>query len=245
MSDSSTPAEAGIASDTGDALPEVHLADVQQPLEPLTGMSVWARMRLSYSDMRRTTRALIEEAPTEPRLLFFVLLSDVIFFLSFGVRLIVSPSQAVSELMPVPAQLGTALLGIFLVRTLTLYVFSGAVCFVCRLLGGTGGWRDTRAAIFWASLVAAPVGVLGAVIGASFSHLETFAPIFSEPIIALPPILIGVVAFVFFVSAGVAEAHRFRRTSPAFIVFSIFTVLVLIAGFVLGPSIMASIGLSA
>ncbi|GMG83586.1 hypothetical protein LNKW23_27990 [Paralimibaculum aggregatum] len=234
-----------MTSETADDLPDVHLEDVQQPLEPLTGMSVWARMRLSYSDMRRTTRALIEEAPSEARLLFFVLLSDVIFFLSFGVRLIVSPSQAISEIMPVPAQLGTALLGIFLLRTVTLYLFSAVVCGICRAVGGSGTWRDTRAAIFWASLVAAPVGVLGAIIGAAFSNLEQTIPAFASPTVALPPVLIGVVAFVFFLSAGVAEAHRFARTSPVFIIFSVFTILVLVAGFVLGPAIMDSLGLTA
>lgn len=233
-----------MTSETADDLPDVHLEDVQQPLEPLKGMSVWARMRLSYRDMRRTTRALIEEEPSEARLLFFVLLSDVIFFLSFGVRLIVTPSQVVTEYLPVPAQLGAALLGIFLVRTLTLYVFSAIVSIVGRLCGGEGGFRDTRAAIFWASLVAAPVGVLGALLGAAFAHLEPHYPVFSNPLLAWPPLLIGIVAFVFFLSAGTAEAHRVERTSRVFIIFSVLTMVALLATIALGPQLMASVGLS-
>ncbi|MGF1446862.1 MAG: YIP1 family protein [Pikeienuella sp.] len=233
-----------MTSETVEDLPEVHLEDVQQPLEPLTGMSVWARIRLSYRDMRHTTRALIEEEPSEARLLFFVLLSDVIFFLSFGVRLIVSPSQVVSEYLPVPAQLGTALLGIFLVRTLALYIFSAIVCLVGRALGGRASWRDSRAAIFWASLVAAPIGVLGAIIGAAFSHLEPIYPIFASSLLAWPPILIGIVAFVFFLSAGVAEAHRFRKTSPVFITFSVLTLVLLVVVLIAGQSLMDTLGLT-
>ncbi len=231
-------------SETADDIPDVHLEDVQQPLEPLKGMSVWARIRLSYRDMRHTTRALIEEEPSEARLLFFVLLSDVIFFLSFGVRLIVSPISAVEDILPVPAQLGSLLLLIFLFRTAALYIFSAIVCIVGRMRGGTASWRDTRAAIFWASLVAAPIGVFGAILGASFSHLEPFYPIFGSMLMAWPTVLIGIVAFVFFLSAGVAEAHRFERTSPVFITFSVLTVVLLIVAILSGPMVVEALGLA-
>ena len=46
----------------------------------------------------------------------------------------------------------------------------------------------------------------------------------------LPAHLIGMVFFVFFVSASVAEAHRFRNTSPVFVTFSVLTVLLLVLG---------------
>ncbi len=233
-----------MTSETADDLPEVHLEDVQQPLEPLTGMSIWARIRLSYRDMRRTTRALIEENPSEPRLLFFVLLSDVLFFLSRGVSFVVTPGEAVERALPVPAQLGVLLVGALLLRTITLYLFSALVCIVARLFGGDGSWKDTRTGVFWAALVAAPVGILGALIGAGFAHLEPFAPVFAEPILAWPPQLIGLVAFVFFLAAGVAEAHRFPRTSPVFIAFSVLTVVLLVAALVWGPSLLASVGLT-
>ena len=210
--------------------PEVHLADVQQEMEPVLGMSLWARLVLSYSDMRRTTRALIDENPSEPRLLFFVLLSDVIFFLSMGVRTVVSPSSVVEHTLPVPAAIGGGLIGILLFRTTVMYLFAGAICIVARAVGGKGGFRDTRAGVFWASLVASPVGVMGALVGALLANLEGALPFLSQPIIALPPLWIGVIAFVFFVSAGVAEAHRFARTSFVFISFSVFAVALSIGG---------------
>ncbi|MEM1345119.1 MAG: YIP1 family protein [Pseudomonadota bacterium] len=209
-------------------LPDVHLSDVVQELEPLSGMSLWARMRLSYADMRHTTRALIEERPSEARLLFFVLFSDLIFFLARGVQLVVSPSSAAQQSLPL--EIGLWLIAVLLIRTLTLYIFSALVCVGGWAFGGTASWQATRTAVFWASLVAAPVGVFGALIGAGFAHLEPLYPIFAEPLLAWPPLLIGVVAFVYFLSAGVAEAHRFERTSNVFITFSVMTVVLLVTG---------------
>jgi len=218
-----------MAEEIADDLPDVHLADVKQELEPVRGMTVWARMRLSYSDMRAATRTLIDEAPSEPRLLFFVLMSDVIFFLSFGVRLVVSPSATIEQVLPLPAALGVALVGVLLLRTAMMYLLAAAVCILGWPFGGRARFREMRAAVFWGSLVAAPVGVFGALIGAVFANLERVYPIFASPLMVWPPLLIGIVAFVYFLSAGVAEAHRYRNTSPVFIVFSVLT-LALILG---------------
>ncbi len=231
-----------MTSEIADDLPEVHLKDVQQPLEPLTGMSVWARMRLSYRDMRRTTRALIDEDPSEARLLFFVLLSDVLFFLGRGVQLVVSPSHTVEASLPVPAQLGLILLGALLIRTLTLYIFAALVCILGRALGGRGSFKDVRTGVFWAALVAAPVGIAGALIGAGFAHLEPIQPIFGSTLFSWPPLLVGPVAFVFFLSAGVAEAHGAAKTSPVFIAFSVLTVILLLASVIFGPMILDAAG---
>ncbi|MDT8343717.1 MAG: Yip1 family protein [Thermohalobaculum sp.] len=209
-------------------LPDVRLSDIRGDDETYIGMSLWQRMLLSYSDMRAATRELIGENPSEARLLFFVLMSDVIFFLNRGVSLVISPGSGASEKLPL--EIGIWLVGALFLRTLTLYLFSGAVAFVCRMFGGQGSWRDTRTGVFWASLVAAPIGVLGALVVAAFAHLEPYAPILAEPVVTLPAHLIGMVFFVFFVSASVAEAHRFRNTSPVFIAFSCLTVLLLVLG---------------
>ncbi|MEM9146316.1 MAG: Yip1 family protein [Pseudomonadota bacterium] len=233
-----------MTNEIAEDLPDVHLSDVQQPLEPLTGMSVWARMRLSYVDMRRTTRALIDENPSEARLLFFVLLSDVIFFLSYGVRLIVSPSDAVGDALPPPAQLGVLLIGSLFLRTLTLYIFALVVCVVGRMLGGRGSFKAVRAGVFWSSLVAAPVGVVGAFVSGAFVQLEPALPMLALPVFAWPPVLVGIIAFVVFLSAGTAEAHRFPKTMPVLLGFTALSLVLLLAALLFGPALMGSLGLA-
>jgi hypothetical protein len=209
-------------------LPDVRLSDIRRDDDGINEMSLWRRMRLSYSDMRAATRQLIGENPSEARLLFFVLLSDVIFFLNRGLSLVISPGAGASEKLPL--EIGVWLIGALFLRTATLYIFSGLVASVCRLFGGQGSFRDTRTGVFWASLVAAPIGVLGALIVSLFAHLEDAIPILGEPIVTLPAHLIGMVFFVFFVSASVAEAHKFKNTSPVFMAFSVLTVVLLILG---------------
>ena len=210
-------------------LPDVHLKDIQDLQEPddVKGMPLSSRVMDAWSNMRASTQVLIEERPSEARLLFFVLLSDVIFFLARTLSLVVAPAAVTEKVLPL--EIGLWLIGVFVLRTATLYVFSGIVGFVGRQLGGTGSWQDTRTAVFWASLVAAPIGVVGALLGAGLGHLSTVVPFFSAQVFVIGPLVLGPVAFVWFISASVAEAHGARRTSPVFIAFSVLAVLFAIA----------------
>lgn len=224
-----------MTSETEADLPDVKLADVQQELEPLVGMSVWARMRLSYLDMRRTTRALIDENPAESRLLVFVLLSDIVFFLARGLQLVVSPTQAAEA--SVPFKIGMWLIAALLLRTMTMYIFSAVVKIVGNIFGGEATWKETRTAVFWASLVAAPAGVLGSLIGAGFAHLEAVYPIVASPYFAWPPLLLGPVCFIWFISMAVAEAHRFDRSFPVLVAFCLLAVVLATTAFVFGSQL--------
>ncbi|MEM9062062.1 MAG: YIP1 family protein [Pseudomonadota bacterium] len=183
------------------------------------GVVLSSRVADAWMNMRASTRALLDEHPSEGRLIFFVLLSDVIFFLARTLSLVVAPAGAAQKFLPI--EIGLWLVLVFVLRTATLYLFSGVVCFVGRRLGGTANWRETRAAVFWASLVAAPVGVLGALIGATFGRWATQFPILASDPFVIAPLILGPVAFVWFLSAGVAEAHGAKRTSPVFIAFSV------------------------
>lgn len=212
------------APPTGD---DIRLADLPRDEDDLRERGLFTRMAGALSNMRQSTRELIDEGPSEARLLFFVLLSDVIFFLSRTLSLVVAPGSATAKFLPL--EIGLWLIGILFLRTATLYLFSGLVGFVCRALGGQGSWRDTRAAVFWASLVAAPIGVLGALIGAGFDRLAPAFPVFGTDAFVVAPLSLGIVAFVWFVSAAVAEAQKFTRTSLVFMAFSCLSVVGAIA----------------
>lgn len=59
-----------------------------------------ARILDAWRDMPASTRRLIKERPSEARLFFFVLLSDLIFFLSFSVKTVVSPTSMAESVLP-------------------------------------------------------------------------------------------------------------------------------------------------
>lgn len=210
-------------------LPDVHLSDLPQGrnTDDVVGMPLSRRVMGAWMDMRASTRQLIDERPSEGRLIFFVLLSDVIFFLARTLSLVVVPAASTQKLLPLEISLW--LIGVFVLRTATLYVFSAMVGLVGRAFGSTATWRETRTAVFWASLVAAPVGVLGALIGAGLGHLSAAIPLLATDVFVIGPLVLGPVAFVWFISASVAEAHGAKRTSPVFIAFSVLAVALSIA----------------
>ncbi|MSU89958.1 hypothetical protein GE300_10090 [Rhodobacteraceae bacterium 2CG4] len=172
----------------------------------------------AWKDMRASTERLIAENPSEHRLLFYVLLSDIIFFLSWALKTVVAPVSGVKA--QVPLEIGIWLIAALMLRTASMYGFSAIVTAFVRLFGGTGSWRANRAGIFWGALVAAPFGFLMAAVTVSMSWLEPMFPILREDWIALPPYWISLVPFLWFISQGVAQANGFRKNAAVFLAMS-------------------------
>lgn len=180
--------------------------------------SMGDRVLDAWRDMRASTRRLIEEQPSEQRLLFYVLMSDIIFFLSWSLKTVVSPVSGVKE--QVPLEIGLWLIVALMLRTASMYLFSGITWVAARYFGGTGSWKDTRAGIFWGALVAAPFGFLMAILTVSMSWLEPYFPVLREDWVSLPPYWISLVPFIWFISQGLAESNGFKRNSISFMVMS-------------------------
>ncbi|MEM9231755.1 MAG: hypothetical protein AAGB10_19345 [Pseudomonadota bacterium] len=173
----------------------------------------------AWRDMRASTRRLIDEKPSEHRLLFYVLLSDIIFFLSWSLKTVVSPVSGVKE--QVPLEIGAWLIAALMVRTASMYFFSFVVTSAARAVGSTGSWRDNRAGIFWGALVAAPFGLLMAIVTVAMSWLEPIFPVLREDWVALPPYWISLVPFLWFISQGMAEANGYRKNALPFMIMSV------------------------
>jgi hypothetical protein len=173
-----------------------------------------ARVLDGWKDMRASTRRLIEENPTEGRLLFYILLSDMVFFLSWSLKAVVAPSMAMKDMLP--AEIGILLVAALFLRTSSVYVFSLILWAVAKAFGGTGSAKDTRAGVFWGSFVAAPFGLFFAIVTVIITSLEQTVPMLQGSIISQAPYWLSLIPFVYFISAGVAEAHRFKFTFPMF-----------------------------
>ena len=173
-----------------------------------------SRILDAWKDMRASTRRLIGENPSEGRLLFYILLSDMIFFLSWSLKAVVAPTLSAKGMLP--AEIGIWLIVALFARTLAVYLFSFALGAAMRLFGGKGGWKDTRAGVFWGSIVAAPFGLFFALVTVGFASMEGTFPFLQGEIISQAPYWLSLIPFVYFISAGVAEAHNTKTTFPVF-----------------------------
>lgn len=176
----------------------------------------------AYADMRWSTRSLIESAPSESRLLMLAILSDVIFFLARSLSMVVAPPEEVA--LALPAQIGLGVVVAFLIRTSLFYVLAALAKMVSAVFGGKGSWYDTRCAVFWAAFVSAPVEIFAALLTIAVVFLRPYLPFLDNDWLIETPYFIGIIAFGFFLSAGVAEAQGFRYTYRVMAVLAILTI---------------------
>lgn len=187
------------------------------------------RIRDAWTNMRLSTQRLLAEKPSEARLFFYVLMSDLIFFISWSLKTVVSPTLVATTKLP--TEIGLWLIVALFCRSFAIYFFSILLGSGARLMGGTGSWRDTRVAVFWGALVAAPFGFLFAVITVILASLEPVFPVLGADWIALPPYWISLIPFVWFISAALAEVHGFKRTDTVFAGMALIAVCVMFAAF--------------
>jgi len=175
-----------------------------------SGRTYLDRILDAYADMRSSTRSFMETNPSEARLLFLALLSDVIFFLARSISMVVAPPAEIQASLPEFVGLGVVIA--FLVRTSLFYVIAIIAKVASSPFGGQGSWYDTRCAVFWAALVSAPIEVIGAVLTVVVVYLRPSVPMLDSEWLIETPYFVGPIAFGFFLAAGVAEAQGFRYT---------------------------------
>lgn len=185
--------------------------------------SLVKRVLDSWKDMRKATRRLIDENPSESRLLFYILMSDLIFFLSWSLKAVVSPTEDASSFLP--TDVGLWLVVALFARTGVVYLFSFVLGAAMRIAGGRGGWKATRAGVFWGSFVAAPFGLFFALITVGFASLEGAIPFLANDVVSQAPYWLSLIPFVWFVSAGIAEAHEFKLVTPIFATMTAVTMV--------------------
>lgn len=175
----------------------------------------------AYSDMRWSTRALIETRPSEARLFFLAIMSDVIFFLARSLSMVVAPPEEVAANLP--HHIGLGLFVAFLLRTSIFYVTAALAHILSKPFGGDGGWYETRVAVFWAALVSAPIEFFAAFVTIVVVALRPSLPFLDVDWLISAPYWIGPLAFGFFICAGVAEAQGFRYTYRVMAVVAVLT----------------------
>lgn len=117
------------------------------------GGLVW-RVLGAWADLRGAMRLELDRDPSEGRLVFYAVLSQVVWLVGRLMDLAYGPlaPEVHSDVFALRAAGNTASL---FFGVLMLYGVAALAHAIARALGGTGSWRDSRAAMFWAALVAA------------------------------------------------------------------------------------------
>jgi hypothetical protein len=155
----------------------------------------------AWADLRGSMRVELDREPGEGRLLFYVMLSGLIWFIGRYAVLVNGPlGPAIPEDVFV-GRVGLEFVAAIFFRTLAFYALAALAGAIARAAGGGGGWRDSRAALFWAALVAAPVTLAATLL----SLLLTGVPGQAAAIASM----LGAVAFAWATAQCIAEAHGF------------------------------------
>jgi len=183
-----------------------------QPLpRPAAPAGLVDRMAATWANPRAAVAREIAGAE-ESRLLFYAFAASLLFTLAAvgAQRLNPAPQVAQDFDQWVTTQV---VVGTF-VRPLGLYGAAALIGLACRAFGGRGGWRATRAAVFWTALVAAPAGVMLTLIGAAAS-----GPGGAPPLAAALGQAGGSALWAALLAPALAEAQGFRSGLAVFGVF--------------------------
>ena len=187
----------------------------------------------AWRDMRSSTRRLLREKPGEGRLIFYVVVSDMVFFISWSLKTMVAPAAGTEPLISAD-KIGLLMIGALMLRTAVMYLFSLLVYIPAKIFKGAGTWKETRAGVFWGAFVAAPFGLLAAILSVVMATLAPTWPMLQNEWVSLPVYWLGLIPFVWYISAGIAEAHEFRMTLPTFVVLSAIAFVLTVATLLMG-----------
>ncbi|RMD47092.1 MAG: hypothetical protein D6832_06650 [Alphaproteobacteria bacterium] len=198
-----------------------------RPRRPRTPRSLAWRIVFSWWQMRRAVRQLCSLRPREAELLLWLTVSNLFFFASWTMKLLLVPRPAALSVFS--PEIGGLFAGSILGRTLALYLAAAAIALVIRAAGGRGGWTETRIALFWTALVTAPFGFLAAVASVLVAWLGTHYAIFDAHWLRILPYWVGVVPFVWYLAQALSAAHGLRRPAAVFTWLCLATLVALLA----------------
>lgn len=161
------------------------------------------RMRRTWVDPRGGVRAEIAAA-AEARLLFYVMAASAFAVLGAVGAQLVRPAAGVAAADLDQWITTQVVVGLFF-RPLGFYAVAALIALACRRLGGSGGWRDTRVAVFWTALTVAPAAAALTVAGAALAAAGADAGVAAAAQAA------GSLLWAALLAPGLAEAHGFRK----------------------------------
>jgi hypothetical protein len=164
-------------------------------------------MLRAYPDPRASVRRQLGEGVRESQALFFLMAACGLFFVA-SMPAAIRAARALDTVEPVSAAVGAHLFGFLFAAPLLFYAAALVVHGVCRLVGGRGTALEVRIAVFWSLLLAAPLTLGVALVGA-------VVEVAAGPDAAAVAGALGYGVFglwIWFFSAGLAEAEGFGHS---------------------------------
>jgi hypothetical protein len=184
---------------------------MEQAAHP-TGGVLW-RILGAWADLRGSMRAELDRDPSEGRLLFYVMFAGLFHFVGAAMVLAYGPLALTMPEDVFRGQIAASFVAIFFLLSLLYYAVAATGGGLARAMGGTGSWYDSRAAMFWAALVAAPAILASKLLALILAGLPGAVVGSVE--------MLGEVAFAWATAHCFAEAHGFA---------SVWKVLAVVAG---------------
>lgn len=180
--------------------------------------SMTFKILAAWFDMRTSSEEMLRSNPSEARILLYLLLSNLAFFLSWTMKAVIVPQQTGVNVFSF--EVGLMFILAFVVRTGAMYLLGWGFYMIGSMFGGIASQKACRVALFWSALVAAPISVIAAILSVLFTFLELRFPIFGITWITTPPYWLGLIAFIWFFAVSFTVCQGFRKLSPIFLLMS-------------------------
>jgi hypothetical protein len=155
----------------------------------------------AWADLRGSMRAELDRDPSEGRLLFYVMFAGLFRFVGAAMVLAYGPLALAMPEDVFRGQIAASFVAIFFLLSLLYYAVAATGGGLARAMGGTGSWYDSRAALFWAALIAAPAILASKLLALILAGMP-------GPVVGSVEML-GEVAFAWTTAHCFAEAHGF------------------------------------
>lgn len=166
-----------------------------------------------FHDPRGSMRGMLDSHPGEARLFVYALAAAAMLLAGRVLALFAVAARLNADL---PGRVAAEVAALMFFVPLAWYALAALGTILARVFGGQGGWRDGRAAFFWAALVSSPVLMASALAPLAMTGAPREALVLAGQV--------GPVFFAWALAQCFAEAFGFER---AWTVFAVIAAIVL------------------
>ncbi len=189
-------------------------------------MSIAGEILRAYKGPRASMQRRLDERPGEERLLIFLIVAILLFFVARIPNLLASASAQDSEEISSTGIIVTNLVASFFFAPLLFYAVASISRIVSKIFSGNGNGYSARLALFWALLVVSPFALLSTILQSLFPVLWLAT--------ALPVGMFLLFAFVWGACLSVAEGFRSPYLPSMAIVLTVFALTIVFRVLIIG-----------